>query len=789
TSGTLPDGLTTESTDTTFTISGTPATGTAANSPYTYNVTASNDAGKITTVVTVNVIIAPVLSCDKEITLTEGEKMTDFTITATNKDTVTWSNSGTLPDGLTVSNKDNTFTITGTPNEGTAANSPYTYIVTAENAAGKTEAVITITVIAKPVLAETEIAYTGTEGIEISPITITATSGNSLTWSGSGSLPEGLTVSSKDNVFTISGTPASGTAANSPYTYTVTATNTAGQASSKVTITVKEKGSAAVAPVFAETEIAYTGTEGREISPITITATSGNNLTWSASGTLPEGLTVSSKDNVFTISGTPASGTAANSPYTYTVTAANTAGYASAVITITISGNGGNHDPESVKPVLSESAINYTYQEGYTIEDIVIRATEGNDLTWSASGTLPDGLTGAESNNKTSYTISGTLSMGSEGSYTYTVTAKNDAGEANCTVNITVETFVLSTDNLPEPETNQTLSEYLSETLGLSPEQLETLEDFKVPSKITTLEGIADLMPNLKALDLTAADSLGENIDLSALGNLQLERVNLSGNSTVKTLNLKGCNIQNVNAEGCTGLVSIDIAGNEFIEELQVSSTDISEINASGCENLRILHFANSKVSKLDLTGCVEMRDLDFYNNRVRRFNKGHFGLDKLSKLNAKHQRATQSLIGRIFDLAAFLLGYDNDGDISTAGIVINSAVNSGDENLISVTGYDESGSKIDYDDSEYPETGKIIFDKAPSKIIYNYDTGLNNNSMDVTISGTPDDDDDWEGDEYEESYLGSPSGGCDSGFGFGALLALAGLAFTRTHTKRPWRH
>ncbi|MBQ6773489.1 MAG: putative Ig domain-containing protein [Synergistaceae bacterium] len=591
TSGTLPDGLTTASTDTTFTISGTPAAGTVANSPYTYNVTASNDAGKTTTIVTVNVIIAPVLSCDKEITLTEGEAMTDFTITAKNKDTVTWSSSGTLPKGLTASDKDNTFTITGTPDSGTAADSPYTYTVTAENAAGKTDAQITIT------------------------------------------------INAADNT--------------------------------------------------------------------------------------DEG--------------------------------------------------GSTTEPKSFKPVLSESEINNTYQEGDAIENIVINATSGDNLTWSASGTLPDGLTGAEADNGTSYTISGTIAMNNtEGSYTYTITAKNDAGEASSVVNITVEKFELNLDTLTEPEENQTLSKYLTETLGLSAEQLATLTEFKIPAKITDLNGIAELMPHLQTLDLTEAVSLGENLDLRVLGKLQLESVNLSGNTAIKTLNLKGCNIKNVNAEDCKGLVSVDVAGNEFIEELQLSSTDISEINASGCKNLKTLHFANAKVSKLDLTGCTEMRYLNFQNNRIRRFHKDHFGLNKLERLNAKNQRAYKSLLERIFDLAAFLLSYDNDSDVSTAGIVINSAVNSGDENLINVTGYDESGNAIEYDDSEYPETGKIIFDKAPATIIYNYDTGLTNNSMDVTVSGTPEEDDE------EDYYLENSGGGCNSGIASGMLLALAGLALIR---------
>ena len=163
---------------------------------------------------------------------------------------------------------------------------------------------------------------------------------------------------------------------------------------------------------------------------------------------------------------------------------------------------------DTTKPVLSDSEINCTYQEGNMIDVIIIRATEGENLTWSVSGSLPAGLTGAESDSNTSYTISGKLAIGTAGRYSYTVIAKNSAGEASSVVIITVERFSLNLDELPEPSENMTLSDYLSGMLGLSPEQLSTFTEFKVPPKITSLEGIDELMPNLRRLDLTEADAL-----------------------------------------------------------------------------------------------------------------------------------------------------------------------------------------------------------------------------------------------------------------------------------------
>lgn len=430
-------------------------------------------------------------------------------------------------------------------------------------------------------------------------------------------------------------------------------------------------------------------------------------------------------------------------------------------------------------PVLSPENITIEAVEDKSITSQTVTAARGSNLTWSMSGTLPEGLTGEASENGTSYTISGKLAMGTVGSYSYTLTAKNELGEASTAININVGSKVyFDFDKITAPTQNMTLKEYLSD---YSREQLAALTDFKVPAKITDISGIADIMPKLKTLDLMSADSLSKNLDLSVIANLQIKKVILSGNHEVKTLNIKSCDIQIVNAESCKNLKTIDVASNDFIEELYAGSTDITEMNARGCSNLRILHFPNANVSKMDLTGCSELRDLDFHNNRVRSFNKNEFGLDKLEKLNASGQKEEVSLKDALFDLFSFLLGKNANNNNNTSS---DAAVSNLYDTyiyeyyyyiyILSITAYDAFNNEIAYDDSKYDETGDIIFDMIPAMIVYNYDTGFNDSSMDVTISI----DSYYDDYDYREYYLGSSSGGCNSSFTSGMLLMLTGLAF-----------
>jgi hypothetical protein len=204
----LPPGVTMASNGT---ISGTPT----ASGTYNYTVTVTDSAGNQGTVhcsVTVN---QPVSGTCVSITAVQGVAITPVTMTGSGGagGPYTFSASG-LPPGVTMASNG---TISGTP----TASGTYNYTVTVTDSAGNHGTVHCSVTVNQPITG-TCVTINATQGVAITPVTMTASggAGGPYTFSASG-LPPGLTMSSSG---TISGTPTTSGA----YNYTVTVTDSAG---------------------------------------------------------------------------------------------------------------------------------------------------------------------------------------------------------------------------------------------------------------------------------------------------------------------------------------------------------------------------------------------------------------------------------------------------------------------------------------------------------------------------------------------------------------------------------
>ena len=222
-SGTLPAGLTLSATGllsgttnaagtSNFTIRATNAAGDSPDKAYTLTVTAA--------------AVAPVITTT---TLPGGTANTAYsqTIAATGTAPITFSvASGTLPAGLSLSAAG---VLSGTPSA--AGSSSFT--IRATNAAGFDDQAYTLAISAgtvKPTITTTTL-YAGTVNSAYSTA-FHATGTAPITWSvAAGTLPPGLSLASDGSV---TGTP---TTAGS-YSFTVKATNVAGEAQSLVTVRV-----------------------------------------------------------------------------------------------------------------------------------------------------------------------------------------------------------------------------------------------------------------------------------------------------------------------------------------------------------------------------------------------------------------------------------------------------------------------------------------------------------------------------------------------------------------------
>ena len=287
-----------------------------------------------------------------------------------------------------------------------------------------------------------------TKGVAITPDNPTTSGGAVTGYSVSPALPAGLSLNTSTGV--VSGTPTVVAAAAS---YTVTASGTSGTITTTLSITVNDQ------PPLAFSYAAGTAAYTVDV-PITAnfpTNSGGTVISYSVGSALPAGLSLSTATGI--ISGTP---TAVRTSTSYTVTAANSGGNASAALTIAV--NAVLSPAISAPAGLAYHPGNAVYTVGVTIPENAPTSIGGPPLTYTKpSGIkvpaysifplLPDGLSlsgvpvaAAVSDNATGV-INGTPKAAMS-TTTYVVTASNSAGSTTANLTVTINNLGVSPSGL-----------------------------------------------------------------------------------------------------------------------------------------------------------------------------------------------------------------------------------------------------------------------------------------------------------------------------------------------------
>ncbi len=304
-SGSLPSGVTfVDQGNGTAKISGT----ASASGTFPITITANNGISpNATQSFTLTVNTAAAITSANSTTFTAGTAGS-FTVSATGTPTPSFSESGSLPSGVTfVDNHNGTATLSGTP--AASAGGTYIFTITATNTAGSNNQTFTLTVDQAPAITSVN-STTFTIGQSAS-FTVTASGFPIAALSETGALPTGVSfIDNGNNTATLSGIPAPGS--NNSYTITITGNNGVSPNGTQ-TFTLNLNPPAAIV-IMPATGAWPNGTVNQAYGPVTISATGGiQPYTFSIDGSgtqLPSPLTLTNSNpghanNTGVISGTP----------------------------------------------------------------------------------------------------------------------------------------------------------------------------------------------------------------------------------------------------------------------------------------------------------------------------------------------------------------------------------------------------------------------------------------------------------------------------------------------------
>ena len=408
TSSTLPSGLTL---DPNGTLHGTP-TGSgpfpiAVTVTDSNNCTGTNAAYTLTLTCPVITVTNPGVS-----TGTAGVAFSQTFTQSGGQGTITWSESGALPSGISLNSA--TGVLSGTTN---VANSfPITVTATDANGCPGTGATYTLTINCQTVTVTNPGVNTGTVDAPFSQtFTVTGILGT-VTWSETGGLPAGITLNPSTGV--LSGTPTE----KGPFAITVKATDTNGCfGTSPYTLTINCQTITVTNPGVS------TGTVDAPFSQTFTQTGAHGTATFTTSDPLPSGLTLSSAG---VLSGTP---TVANTfPIVVTVTDANGCTGVSSTYTLVI----GCQTITVTNPATSTGTAGTAFSQTFT------QTGAHGSATFTTASPLPTGFT-----LTTAGVLSGTTTNHGTFPIVVTVTDANGCTGTGATYNLNLACNSISVTN------------------------------------------------------------------------------------------------------------------------------------------------------------------------------------------------------------------------------------------------------------------------------------------------------------------------------------------------------
>src|SRR5581483_6042281 len=358
TASTLPNGV---SLTTGGVLSGTPTQG--GSFPITVTVTDGNGCTGTSSGYTLTITCPTITVTNPGVnTGTAGVAFGQTFTQSGGQGTITWSETGTLPSGITLNTA--TGVLSGTTSQ--AGTFPITVTATDQNGCQGTGATYNLTINCNTITVTNPGVNTGTRGTAFSQTFTVSGNLGTVTWSETGALPVGITLNSATGV--LSGTPTT----HGSFPITVKATDTNGCfGTSSYTLTINCQTISVTNPATTSGSINTAFSQ-----QFTQTGAIGG-ATFSTASTLPNGLSLAADG---TLSGTPTQ--SGSFPIVVTVTDGDGCTGTSTTYNLYIC------------PVITVTnpGVN-TGTAGQAFSQMFTQSNGIGTITWSETGALPAGIT------------------------------------------------------------------------------------------------------------------------------------------------------------------------------------------------------------------------------------------------------------------------------------------------------------------------------------------------------------------------------------------------------------
>ena len=214
--------------------------------------------------------------------------------------------------------------------------------------------------------------------------------------------------------------------------------------------------------------------------------------------------------------------------------------------------------------------------------------------------------------------------------------------------------------------------------------------------------------------------SYNQLVSLDVSGCSSLQSLNCSFNNQLVSLDVNGCSsLQTLDCR-CNQLVSLDVSGCSSLQTLYCHNNQLTSLDVSGFGLLQTLECYSNQLVSLDVSGCSSLQTLNCTNNQLTSLDVSGFGI--LQTLNCTNNQLTRLDVSGCSSLQTLECNYNRLRDINVRDCLLLEYLRCGRNQLLGLDLSNNSLLKVAGEGSYNSVISEIEFVNGIDLVDYNFD-------------------------------------------------------------------